>query len=343
MYRFRGKQLRLIARLVCKPAVKWFERAQVGAIYFASSLIGAGANNRLTVMIFHRVLPADDPFFPDDPDVRRFESMMSTVASRFTPLSLGDALSCLAAGTLPPRAVCVTFDDGYADNLLLAAPVLKRCGIPATVFVASGFLDGRIMWNDRVIEAVKCAQGEFMDLTDFGLGVRPLGSVAENVLLVRALINKLKYLAADEREEVTRELALRFAPNQTSPMLSRPQVCQLRDAGVEIGGHTVTHPILARTDAATAYREIADNKDDLEALLGHRLRFFAYPNGVPGKDFSAEHAEMVRRIGYQAAFTTRPGVATAHTDRFWLPRFTPWDRSPLRFSLRLVLNMRNVV
>jgi peptidoglycan/xylan/chitin deacetylase (PgdA/CDA1 family) len=306
-------------------------------------LMSAGGRGRLTVMIFHRVLPAHDPFFPYDPDVRQFASIMTAVASQFTPLSLGDALRALEAGTLPPRAVCVTFDDGYADNLPLAVPILARCGIPATVFVASGFLDGRIMWNDRVIEAVKCAKGDFMDLTDLGLGVHRLGGIADNVLLVRTLINKLKYLAAEAREQVTLELALRFAPNQTSPMLSRAQVCQLHDAGVEIGGHTVTHPILSRTDSATAYREIADNKDDLEGLVGHRLRFFAYPNGFPGKDFGAEHAEMVRRIGYQAAFTARPGVAMAHTDRFWLPRFTPWDRSPLRFSLRLLLNMRNVV
>jgi peptidoglycan/xylan/chitin deacetylase (PgdA/CDA1 family) len=112
---------------------------------------------------------------------------------------------------------------------------------------------------------------------------------------------------------------------------------------VEIGGHTVSHPILARTDDAVAYREIADNKDDLEGLLGERLRFFAYPNGKPGEDFAPVHAEMARRLGYQAALTTRRGVASAATDPYWLPRFTPWDRTPTRFGLRLLLNMRNIV
>ena len=62
-----------------------------------------------------------------------------------------------------------------------------------------------------------------------------------------------------------------------SPMLSRSQVRLLRKAGVEIGGHTVTHPILARTDAATALREVADNKDDLEGLFGERLAVFRLP------------------------------------------------------------------
>jgi len=325
------------------PSSRVTARAQEAAIAYAALLVTAGRQDRLTVMIFHRVVPAEDPFFPDDPDVQRFASIMYAVASYFTPLSLEEALCRLEAGTLPPRAVCVTFDDGYADNLLLAGPILKRLGIPATVFVATGFLDGRIMWNDRVIEAVRCAKTGLMDLADLGLGVHHPGSVAQRVLLVRDLINQLKYKAADERERITQALALRYAPNLRSPMLSRQQVLALHDEGVEIGGHTVTHPILAQIDAASAYREIADNKDDLEALLGHRLRFFAYPNGLPGQDFYAEHAEIVRRVGYQAALTTRPGVATANTDRFWLPRFTPWDRSPLRFSLRLALNMRNVV
>ena len=73
------------------------------------------------------------------------------------------------------------------------------------------------------------------------------------------------------------------------------------------------------------------------------LRFFAYPNGVPERDFNDEHASIVRRVGYEAALTTRPGVSTASTDPFQMPRFTPWDRTPFRFSMRLILNMRHAV
>ena len=268
---------------------------------------------------------------------------MEWLSNWFSPLSLSEGIDRLTAGDLPPRALCVTFDDGYADNLLVAAPICRRFGVPVTVFVASGYLDGRIMWNDRVIESVRRAPGDHVDLTEFGYGRYRLGASAQRVALIGELLKGWKYLPFEEREDLTREVAARYAPALDSPMLSRAQVRQLRDSGVEIGGHTVTHPILARTDADTSVREIADNKDDLEGLLGDRLRFFAYPNGLPKRDFTLDHVEMVRRVGYDAALSTQAGVSTAGTDRFQMPRFTPWDRTPLRFSLRLILNMRNSI
>ena len=306
------------------------------------ALVGVGVQS-LTILIFHRVLAETDPLMPDEPDAERFAKILATVAANFSPISLCAARQCLVEGGLPPRALCVTFDDGYADNLLVAAPILKRFGIPATVFVASGYLDGRVMWNDRVIESVRRAEGDAIDLTDLGYGRHPLGDATERVSLINRLLMCWKYLPFEEREQLTLEVARRYAPDMPSPMLSRAQVRLLRKAGVEIGGHTVTHPILARTDAATALREVADNKDDLEGLLGERLRFFAYPNGVPERDFNDEHASIVRRVGYEAALTTRPGVSTASTDPFQMPRFTPWDRTPFRFSMRLILNMRHAV
>lgn len=321
----------------------WGVRVSGVALALGTRCLLGRSTQRLSVLIFHRVLPQLDPFLPDEPDAERFTYLMTMLAAQFTPLSLSEGLRRLGDGRLPPRAVCVTFDDGYADNLLVAAPILRRVGIPATVFVASGYLDGRVMWNDRVIESVRCALGDHMDLSDFGYGVHPLGNAAERVSLIHQLLGSWKYLPFDEREQLTAEVANRYAPSMPTLMLSRSQVRQLRDEGIEIGGHTVTHPILARTDAATARREVADNKEDLEGLIGERLRFFAYPNGVPGRDFIDEHAGMVRRVGYQAALTTQAGVSTAATDRFRMPRFTPWDRTPFRFSMRLVLNMRHAV
>lgn len=318
-----------------------------GSAYAAATLMATrlivGVSARLTIMIFHRIVPEFDPLLAEEPDAVRFRAIVEVVAEQFQPLSLKEGLRRLSEGTLPPNAVCLTFDDGYSDNLTVAAPILKRFGVPATVFVASGFLDGRVMWNDRVIESVRRAQGDRMDLVDLGLGEHALGDVDERVGLLSVLIGKLKYLPAEQREEITQAMVTRYAPGMPSPMLSRAQVCELRDEGIEIGGHTVTHPILARTDNRHAFREISANKEDLEALIGDPLHFFAYPNGQPGRDFNRDHADMVRRVGYEAALTTRPGVSTPSTDRFWLPRFTPWDRTRLRFSLRLLLNMRNAV
>ncbi|HYN78051.1 MAG TPA: polysaccharide deacetylase family protein [Lamprocystis sp. (in: g-proteobacteria)] len=298
---------------------------------------------RLAVMIFHRVLPAADPFLASDPDTLAFAAVMTMIRDQFAPLSLAEGLRRLDDGTLPRRAVCITFDDGYSDNLTVAVPILKRLEIPATVFVASGFLDGGCMWNDRLAAAIRLCPDDTIDLTDFGGGIHHLGGASERALLVSHLLDVLKHGPPGHREQVAHALAARYAPHLTSPMLTRPQVRELCRAGVEIGGHTVTHPILARIDDRDAYREIAENKEDLEGLLGERLRFFAYPNGKPGLDFSPAHAAMVQALGYAAAVTTHPGVSTVATDRFQLPRFTPWDRTPARFGIRLLLNMRHIV
>jgi peptidoglycan/xylan/chitin deacetylase (PgdA/CDA1 family) len=109
---------------------------------------------------------------------------------------------------------------------------------------------------------------------------------------------------------------------------------------MEIGGHTVNHPILARLAPDAARREIADGKDALEGLLRVPVRSFAYPNGKPGQDYQGEHARMAREIGFASAVSTSWGASSPSSDMFQLPRFTPWDRGHTRFALRLLQNMR---
>ena len=95
-------------------------------------------------------------------------------------------------------------------------------------------------------------------------------------------------------------------------------------------------------DSEVAF-EISENKNTLERILDCKLKYFAYPNGEPGKDYGARHIEMVKSCGYQAAFSTRWGVNTAASDIWQLARFTPWDRSPSRFMIRLLQNYRSVI
>jgi peptidoglycan/xylan/chitin deacetylase (PgdA/CDA1 family) len=122
-------------------------------------------------------------------------------------------------------------------------------------------------------------------------------------------------------------------------MMSVEQVRGLRDAGMQIGGHTVTHPILARLDDATAQREIGEGKRTLEAWLGEEVPLFAYPNGRPGDDFEPKHARMAQAAGFKAAVTTAWGVARRGTDAYSIPRYTPWARQRWKFSLQLARNL----
>ena len=106
---------------------------------------------RLSVLAYHRVLPAHDPLFPGEPSAAEFEQRMRWVQANFDVLALGEAVRALREHRLPRRALSITFDDGYADNYTVALPILRRLGLPATFFVATGFLDGGCMFNLSLI------------------------------------------------------------------------------------------------------------------------------------------------------------------------------------------------
>lgn len=305
-----------------------------------SLLSPGGARGRLSILIFHRVLSAPDPLFPDVPNAASFEECMRWVSQWFRVLPLGEAVDRLYAGRIPSRAMAITFDDGYADNEQVAAPILQRLGLPATVFVSTGFLGGGCMWNDRVIEAVRSCDQAVLDLDSLGLGRHPIGSHAARRQAIDAVLTAIKHLEPGERLARTQAI-VDLAGGRPSPalMMGPEQVQRLPSMGVAIGAHTVTHPILTRLAPEAARQEMLASKRALEAIIGRPVTLFAYPNGVPDRDYAAEHVAMVRECGFEAAVSTAWGAASAESDRFQLPRFTPWDRSRARYGARLVANL----
>ncbi len=263
---------------------------------------------------------------------------MSVLARFFNVLPLSEGVSRLQDGSLPSRAVSITFDDGYADNYTLAWPVLRKLGLPWTIFVTTGYLDGGRMWNDTVIEAIEHLPGTELDLSDLGLGVHPANDAQQRAHTIGNVLTRLKHVESDSREELAIALAEKAGIGLSSNlMLSSSQLVELARSGVEIGAHTVKHPILKVVGADVARREITDSKDQLEKIIGEPVRAFAYPNGRPGQDYDDSHVELVRDAGFTCAVSTRPGVASHSSDVLQLPRFGPWDESRIRFALRLFL------
>ncbi len=299
-----------------------------------------GARGGLSVLIFHRVLARPDPLRPNEPTAAVFDGRLRWLNHHCNVLPLDAALRALRDGSLPPRAAAITFDDGYADNHDLAAPALRRWGLSATIFVATGFLDGGRMFNDTVIEAVRQAPGSRLDLEDLGLGVHTLDGVEARRAAIARILPALKGLSGAEREALAETVRVRCrAEPPRGLMMTSAQVRALHRQGFGIGAHTVTHPILAETPLDAARREIADGRAALEGLVGAPVTLFAYPNGRPGRDFRAEHVRLVRELGFAAAVTTGWGAARPGADPFQIPRFTPWDRDGLRFGLRLARNL----
>ena len=301
----------------------------------------AGQRSRLCILIFHRVLDSPDPLLPDESDVAAFETRMHWVRSWFNVLPLSEAVERMYSGSLPARALSITFDDGYADNAEQAAPILESLGLTATFFVTTGFMSGGCMWNDQVIEAVRWCRSLKLDLTSIGLGQVNLASLADRRLAVMTVLQGIKHRPPAERKAaVDGVIAAAGGRSVKSLMMNPEQVRQLVRRGMDVGAHTVSHPILTRLDSSAAKNEICDSKGQLEDLLGRPVTLFAFPNGVPGQDYSAEHVRMVRECGFTAAVSTAWGTATRRSDRFQLPRFTPWDRSRIRFGVRLARNLR---
>jgi peptidoglycan/xylan/chitin deacetylase (PgdA/CDA1 family) len=302
-----------------------------------------GRRGRLSILIFHRVLPYRDELFPHEPHASRFDEICGWVGNWFNVLPLDEAVDRWRSGSLPARAMAITFDDGYADNHDVALPILRRHGLTATFFVSTGFLDGECMWNDTLIESVRSTKASVLELTPLtggSVGAVTIGDMASRRRAIEQIVSYAKYLSPDVRRDFcARVVELSGTEPPARLMMTPQQVRALRAAGMQIGAHTVTHPILARLDEVQARQEMVVSKTTLESLLGEAVTLFAFPNGRPVDDYTARDVRLARECGFAAAFSTVWGAADGKADPYQLPRFTPWDRTRWRFGARLLGNL----
>ena len=297
----------------------------------------AGQYAKLLILMYHRVHAEPDPLRIEEVDSRTFEWQMLLLRRYFNVLALPEAIERLRIGTLPQRAVCVTFDDGYADNYEVALPILKRTGVPATFFVAVGFLNGDRMWNDSVIESLRRTNDEQIDLRKIGLGTYSVASLNDRRQTIGQVLKALKHLSFEERTKRVDELL--DIVGETLPanlMMTPEQVQELHMAGMDVGAHTINHPILTSIPVKQAEEEILGSRDILQQLLGQEITIFAYPNGQPGVDYNKRHVECIKRAGFHASVSTAWGYAENTTDIFQLPRIGSWGTSPLEFCGRML-------
>lgn len=301
-----------------------------------NSIARVKRSNSLCIINYHRILKAPDPLLIDEINTFVFQWQMRALAKCFNVLPLYDAVQMLERKCLPPRAVAITFDDGYRSVFEQALPILLKYKLPATVFVSSGSLDTSFMWNDVILEAVRSEQELSLDMRSVGLGVFSLESEDDRKQTATSLVNYSKYLSPAKRHHIVKVLQQRMPDKMPKLMLDRDMIMSLHRSGIEIGGHTVNHPILSRLCDEDALREIVDDKTSLEALIGAPLRLFAYPNGKYETDFTCRHVQMVKQAGYYAAFTTALGAANSSTNNYMLPRSRPWDETAIKFAGRIL-------
>jgi hypothetical protein len=181
-----------------------------------------------------------------------------------------------------------------------------------------------------------------LDLSSLSLGRHALGSIDDRRATMAALIDQVKYRPVEERISITEQMAhLARVQLPHDLMMTSHEVKAMHQAGMQIGAHTMSHPILARLTDEQARQEIQGSKRLLEELLGERVGLFAYPNGKPGEDYTPQSVHVVRSLGFDAAVSTRWGASGMGDDVFQIRRFTPWNQTRLRFGVRMLANLRS--
>lgn len=324
---FRESLVRLVASGLYRAGI-------VRPLSVATGYMGRGG--AFPILTYHRVNDENDPFFPALPTVI-FEEQMRFVAGAYVVLPVEDLMERLGRGALPRNALAVTFDDGYRDNLTHAGPVLARYGLPATIFLATGFIGtGEVPWFDRVALAIKQTR-ETAWRAPWGETL-PLGDASERLGSVGRVLERFKALPGDRCAQAVERLVTALGSSEQdrfkSWMLRWDDVHALSGLGCAIGAHTVTHPILSRLTADRARSEIVRSRDMIQAACGRAPRAFAYPNGK-AEDYTPAVADAVRAAGFTCAVTTRFGINTQHTPPYELRRGGPWERHLPTFALKL--------
>lgn len=278
------------------------------------------------ILMYHR--------FSQQPEWRRlpisvFEQQLLYLKSHFSIISLADLVRTIREKRTPPRnAVVITIDDGYLDFLQLAAPVLAKYRVPATVFVISDFADQKIwLWYDALNYLTMNAPADTRKLVlnrkTFKFRLR---GVEDRQRLWTRLADHVLYETCTSKAQLINDCQEQFhielpgRPTDTYRAMTWDELNSL-DPQIDLGSHTCTHPILSTVqDPAVLAHEIGDSRLLIERKTGRAVTAFCYPNGMP-RDYNEITIREVKRSGYECAVTAHGGfVNPGQNNLYHLPR-----------------------
>jgi peptidoglycan/xylan/chitin deacetylase (PgdA/CDA1 family) len=269
--------------------------------------------------------------FPARPGrgLERLERQLRVLQAITNIVPLAGALDALREGRpLPDRALAVTFDDGYLDNLTLAGPLLRRLGIPATCFLVPGILSGTVVpWWERLGCAFADAQARKIEWANRSMS---LCTPKERRANFASVAEHLKRFDRSTRETAVDDLCTLLEPSGEyrleDQFLDWEGARELREY-MDIGSHTMHHAILARETPEVQHQDLAESRAQLSSKLGDDITLLAYPNGS-ASDYTPETVAAAERAGYRAAITTQPGWNCATTPPYEIRRWVmrpEWD------------------
>lgn len=300
--------------------------------------------NRLLVVMYHRVIadPALDPFgLGMCVRQEHFDEQIDYLQSRFNVLPLSEAVRRSQAGeTLPPASAAITFDDGYLDNVEVAAPMLLQRGLPATFFVATGGLhEGHAFWWDRAIAALADTTADEVNLPMLGSQAPLPLQAGHRLKTVETVLNALWAVPPEQLEATLDAVVEALTPGRSyrcasaarAPRMTARQVARLRQMGFEIGAHTEHHVDMRHLDRNDRQPELILPREQLEAIINVPVTGFAYPSGFHDESLQS----LVEQNGFEYAVSTDRGINHGAARRFALYRVGMPDTSLADFKRAL--------
>lgn len=288
--------------------------ARTGLLGLISAMRG-GLVRKLPILAYHRVVDADEATFPFDIELvststAQFEAQMRYIRDHFTPITFRTLGDCLrGAAKLPRKPIVVTFDDGFDDNYTTAFPILKRLGVPATIFLSSGYIGGvQTFWFDRVAFMVLNTSASRVRI---GKETEPLTDLQQRRGALKRILFRLKRMENGRRikaiANIERQLGAGLpAQNSASKPLSWEQVAEMSAHGIEFGSHTVSHPTLTQLSPTALRQELLRSKQDIEAQLRQSVDVVSYPVGEQHA-FDKSICEAAAETGYGFAVSYLQG------------------------------------
>lgn len=296
----------------------------------------------LVVLTYHRIAEKepvlDDGVVSASP--AEFADQMGMLRECATPLSIDQVADLLRGRPAPDNAVLVTFDDGYRDNWEAALPILRRQGVPATFFIATGFIEtGRLPWWDRISYITRHAPaGTIRIRYPVNVDLR-VDSAWDRHQAKRTLLRMCKHVHQLDFDRFFAELeqaaglVVDEAALADGLFMNWEQVRDLQQAGMDIGAHTHSHRVLQTLDLDEAREEICRSRRLLGERLGIVPRSIAYPVGFP---VESGLRALIAEAGFEVGFAFVPGyVVPGKTDRMNLPRYAVERETPARFKTAL--------
>lgn len=254
--------------------------------------IRAIVRTELRVLAYHRVRDVIEEQFDFDLALvsatpEQFRSQVAWLKREYTPLRLRDVIECIDADrALPPKAVVITFDDGYDDNYHVAFPILREFEVPATFFVSTGYIDsGAPYAYDWLVHMFLCSKADHVVIPELRIEAQMPASRNERAVLAERVLDRIKALPEAGQAAILRRLeadwSMASAPDPDSRPMTWNQLREMHAAGMEIGSHGVHHWMLAQLPQDEMVAEVAGSRETLERELAAPAHVISYPVGGP--------------------------------------------------------------